>query len=113
MTAPQITEQPHRGRSSGVALLIWGVLLNTAALVGWTIGGVAAPASLTQTISFVTSVFLQTGAIACLLGATLVGINGLRRKVRPLVRPLVSALALPIAFIIWMPMVVVVWALVT
>lgn len=112
MTAPQITERPTRDRRSGFVLLIWGVLLNTVALAGWTIGGLATPASPMQTISFVAAVFLQVGAIASLLAATLVGIIGLRRKVRPIVFPILSVLSLPIAFAIWMPMIVLVWALV-
>lgn len=110
MTAGTVETQKS-GRASGFTLLIWGVALNTLALAGWTIGGAAAPASPTQTVSFVAATLCQAAAIACLGAATVVGILGLTRRARPVVWPLLSALAFPIALVILMPMVALVWAL--
>lgn len=110
MTADPVAP-PQSGRTRGFPLLVWGVALNTLALAGWTLGGVAAPASALQTVSFVAATICQAAAIACLGAATVVGIIGLSRRVRPVVWPILSVLAFPIAVVILIPMVAVVWAL--
>lgn len=113
MTAQQTPVEPMLRRKSGFPLAIWGVALNTVALVGWTLGGFAVAGSGSQVAFFVAAVFLQAAAVACLGAATLLGIVFLCRKARPLVWPLLSALSIPIAFVIWLPMVAVVWLLST
>lgn len=89
-----------------------GVVLNTLALVAWATGGPLAPGTPGQTPLLIAGVFLQFAAVAALLTATVVGIAALVRRARPLVWPLLAALAVPIAALIWLPMVFVVYLLV-
>lgn len=90
-------------------LMVCGVVLNVLALVAWSIGGPAVPGSATQTAAFVVAVFLQVFAAGFLLSAMILGIRQLVQRVRPVVWPILATLSLPIAFVLWMPLVFVVF----
>lgn len=89
-----------------------GVVLNTLALIAWATGGPLASDAPGRTPILILGVFLQFAAVSALLTATIVGIAGLVRRTRPLVWPLLAALAVPIAALIWLPMVFVVYLIV-
>ena len=75
-----------------------------------TIVGRAAAASPLQTVSVIIAVSLQAGSLGFLGAATVIGIKDLARRARPAVWPILGALSLPIAFVVRMPMVALVWA---
>ena len=99
------------GKRSFIIMLI-GVVLSSIAIVGWSVLGVADMAGDdARTWLWIPAVTAQVGAIACLLAATLSGIIALVRGARPRSWPVLAVLGIPIAGIVVLVELVVIWAL--
>lgn len=100
-------------RPRPLRFLVAGLILQTATLAPWVgLALVEQGSAIAMTLT-VTAILLHAASAACLIVATGFGILNLIRRVRPAAPQVLSALAIPIAAVLLIPILVVLFAITT